>query len=43
MSDVTVILNFFNKPVDMLDMLMKALLFQSTPPKYVWGCFLGCQ
>lgn len=43
MSDVTVILNFYNKPVDMLDMLMKALHFQSTPPKYVWGCFLGCK
>ena len=43
MSDVTVILNFYNKPVDMLDMLMKALQYQSTPPKYVWGCFLGCK
>jgi hypothetical protein len=43
MSDVTVILNFFNKPVDMLDMQMKALQFQSVVPKYVWGCFLGCK
>lgn len=43
MSDVTVILNFYNKPVDMLDMQMKALQFQSVVPKYVWGCFLGCK
>ena len=43
MSDVTVILNFFNKPVDMLDMLMKALQYQSIQPKYIWGCFLGCK
>lgn len=43
MSDITVILNFYNKPVDMLDMLMKSLQNQSTPPKYVWGCFLGCK
>jgi len=43
MSDVTVILNFFNKPVDMLDMQMKALQIQSVVPKYVWGCFLGCK
>jgi hypothetical protein len=43
MSDVTVILNFYNKPIDMLNMLMKALQYQSTPPKYVWGCFLGCK
>ena len=43
MSDVTVILNFFNKPVDMLDMLMKDLHNQSIQPKYIWGCFLGCK
>tara|TARA_B100001094_G_C18193474_1_gene808916 strand:+ start:3853 stop:4683 length:831 start_codon:yes stop_codon:yes gene_type:complete len=43
MSDVTVILNFFNKPVDMLDMLMKDLQNQSIQPKYIWGCFLGCK
>jgi len=43
MSDVTVILNFYNKPIDMLNMLMNALQYQSTPPKYVWGCFLGCK
>ena len=43
MSDVTVILNFYNKPVDMLDMQMKALQYQSVVPKYVWGCFLGCK
>lgn len=43
MSDVTVILNFYNKPVDMLDMQMKSLQFQSVVPKYVWGCFLGCK
>ena len=42
MSDVTVILNFYNKPIDMLDNLMKALQYQSVQPKYVWGCFLGC-
>lgn len=43
MSDVTVILNFFNKPVDMLNMLMKNLQNQSIQPKYIWGCFLGCK
>lgn len=43
MSDVTVILNFYNKPVDMLDTQMKALQNQSIVPKYVWGCFLGCK
>jgi len=43
MSDVTVILNFYNKPIDMLDMLMKELQNQSVQPKYVWGCFLGCK
>lgn len=43
MADVTVILNFYNKPIDMLDMQMKALQYQSVVPKYVWGCFLGCK
>ena len=43
MTDVTVILNFYNKPVEMLDMQMKALQKQSVVPKYIWGCFLGCK
>ena len=43
MTDVAVILNFYNKPVEMLDMQMKALQKQSVVPKYIWGCFLGCK
>jgi hypothetical protein len=43
MTDVTVILNFYNKPVDMLDKQMKALQVQSVVPLYIWGCFLGCK
>lgn len=43
MSDITVILNFYNKTVNMLNKQMKTLENQSIRPKYIWGCFLGCK
>ena len=42
-SDVTVILNYYNKTVDMLDRQLTDLQNQTHQPKYIWGCFFGCK
>lgn len=42
-TDVTVILNYYNKSVDMLDRQLTDLQNQSHQPKYIWGCFFGCK
>jgi GT2 family glycosyltransferase len=43
MTDTTVILNYYNKTVEMLNRQLTNLQKQSLPPKYIWGCFLGCK
>jgi hypothetical protein len=43
MTDTTVILNYYNKTVAMLNRQLTNLQKQSLPPKYIWGCFFGCK
>lgn len=41
MQDYTLFLNYFNKPVDLLEKQLNSILGQTQQPAYVIACFLG--
>lgn len=43
MTDYTLILNYYNKPLELMKLHLDHCLEQSMPPKYIFGCFLGLE
>ena len=43
MTEYTLILNYYNKSLDLMKLHLDHCLNQSLPPKYIFGCFLGLE